>query len=811
MALPPRERFDRPMRNPGPIRVPAGQSLDLATDPFITTMPTERLRSRRRPVGDGAVDVRTAGIVASGPTSKSTKDSEASLLTLARLRFETAANAESVLRQEMLEDLRFRAGQQWPEQIKADRTIDRRPVITINRLPQFIKQITNPQRQARPALQINPVGDGADQNTAEVLQGLVRHIEQSSHAEVAFDEAYDDAVTIGRGWFRVLTEYESEDGGFNQEIVVRRVANPFTIYVDPATSELDYSDARYMFVVDDVPREEYRRLYGDASLASLELFTSSGAHAQDWFPEGRIRIAEYWYVEETTQPMVLVRDFDGQTLTLPEKHVPKAMKDRILNRREMKVRTVHWTKINAAEVLDHQIWPGKWIPIVPVLGDEINVDGRKDLVGVVRYARDPQRMYNFWVSAQTEAIALAPRTPFIGAEGQFKGHEAEWKQANTRNFAYLEYAPATIGGEPAPPPQRQVAEPPINAIIRATQQADNDLKAVIGFYDASLGEQGPQESGRAILARQKQGETANVNYIDNLGRSLWHYGRICLDLIPKIYDAPRTLHILGLDDQRREVSINQQTTDKGEQVWYDVTQGKYNVTLSVGPTYQSRRQEAVASMLQLVAAAPNMLPIIGDLLVGEMDWPVARQISERLKKMLPPMLQPPDQQQQPDPQQMQAQFAQMQQVLQMQGQMLQQAQQQLSSKQMEIESRERVATIAANAQMTIAAAKMGNERDLALLEAEVQSQAQKLDLMHDAVMAGMNQQQAGQPPDDGQRIHDAMEADKQRVFDAHSAERDRLAKAVEAERGRAHDLRMKAMDFRQRALAARTAQNPTEE
>src|SRR5262245_31958633 len=321
-------RYDRPLPTIGPVRVPAGQEMDSSltrpnprrTNPQMVTMPYERLRSKRRPiVGPGANDVREVGFVAAGPTNRDLNQDEAGILAAARMRFETASNAESRMRQEMLEDLKFRAGEQWPDQIRSDRTIDKRPVITVNRLPQFIKQITNPQRQARPALQINPVSSGADQDTAEILQGLIRHIEQSSHAEVAFDEAYDDAVTIGRGWFRILTEYEDEGDGFNQEIVVRRVSNPFTVYVDPASHELDYSDARYMFIVDDVPRDEYKLLYGDAALSSLELFQSQGDRAADWFPEGKVRIAEYWYVEIVKRTMVLVRDFDGQTLTVPEK------------------------------------------------------------------------------------------------------------------------------------------------------------------------------------------------------------------------------------------------------------------------------------------------------------------------------------------------------------------------------------------------------------------------------------------------------------------------------------------------------------
>jgi hypothetical protein len=805
-----RLRGDLPVPTPFPNRVPAGQDPDLRTEPRIVTLPPERLAARRRVVDDAAdVDVRQAGAVAGGAVDsvpgRGRDDSidEAAVLALARKRFETASNAEAVLRQEMLEDLRFRAGEQWPDQIRADRTIDKRPVITINRLPQFIKQITNPQRQARPSLQINPVGDDADVETAEVLQGLIRHIEQSSHAEVAFDEAYDDAVTIGRGWFRILTEYEDPRESYNQEIVVRRVPNPFSVYVDPASHELDYSDARYMFIVDDIPKDEYRALYGDASMQSLELFQTQGDRTADWFPESKVRIAEYWYVEKTKRTMVLVQDLDGNTLSLPQALVPPEL--RVLNRREVQDRTVHWIKMNAAQVLEHKVWPGQWIPIVPVLGDEINVNGRKDLVGVVRYARDPQRMYNFWVSAQTEAIALAPRTPFIGAEGQFKGHETEWKQANTRNFAYLEYVPTTIGGDPAPPPQRQVAEPPIGAIINATKQADNDLKSVIGFYDASLGERGPQESGRAILARQKQGETANVNFIDNLGRALWHYGRICLDLIPKIYDAPRTLHILGLDDQRRVVRLNEATVDKGVARLYDMTRGRYNVTLSVGPTYQSKRQEAVASMLQLVASAPNMLPVIGDLLVAEMDWPVARQISERLKKLLPPVLQEP-QDEAPIPAQAQAQIQQLQQQLQQQQQALTEAQQTIATKQLDIDSRERVAQIAAQAQMTIAAAKLGGERDLLMLEAEVKAQAQKLDLLHDTILEGMKQQGAGKggaPPPS--KLPELIDKQRQRQAEASEAQRQRQAEAYEAERGRRHEAALEGLKQEHEAALAVTA------
>lgn len=670
-------------------------------------------------------------------TDAAPASSDEALLTEARKRFRVASDTEARLRAEMLMDLRFRAGEQWPDPILADRTVDKRPSLTVNRLPQFIKQITNPQRQARPALQINPIGDGADQDTAEILQGIVRHIEHTSHAEVAFDGAYEDAVTMGRGWFRVLTEYVDDGQTFDQEIIVKRIPNAFTVYVDPSAQEVDYSDARFMFVVDDMPKDEYVRKYGDASYKSLEQFRSVGDKSPDWFPEGRVRIAEYWYVEEIERELALIpaQEAGHPDMIVPIEQVPSNLQKAIKNRRKVTTRKVHCVIMNAGQVLSRQEWPGRWIPIIPVLGDEINIDGRRDLVGIVRYARDPQRMYNYWVSAQTETIALAPRAPFIGAAGQFKNRESQWRQANNRNFAFLEYEPVSSGGQPVPPPQRQTFEPPIAAIVQATRQADNDLKSVIGFFDASLGQPGPDQSGKAILARQRQGEMGNVNWIDNLGRALWHYGRICLDLIPHIYDTPRVLNIIGLDDQRKQVTINQPFVDPaGVEQIYDVRKGRYNVTLTIGPNYESRRQEAVASMLQLVQAAPQMIPLIGDLLVGEMDWPMARQISERLKKMLPPPLQEQQDGQPQVPPQVQAQMAQLAQQHEALLKAYGEAMDTIRAKKLELASKEFIAAMQTRAQLAIGLEKVNADLAQTRLEQEITSITALMNANHERVL-----------------------------------------------------------------------------
>jgi len=625
-------------------------------------------------------------------------------LRLAQERFKLCADATADSRQKALDDLNFRVGEQWPADIQMQRQMDGRPCLTMNRLPQFIRQVTNEQRQQRPAIQVNPVGDGADQDTAEVLQGIIRHIEVNSDAEIAYDTAFEQCVTSGFGYWRILTDYIS-DKSFDQEILIKRVKNPFTVYVDPASIEPDESDARYKFLIEDMPASEYRVQYPNTQAASLGDFQSVGDNAPDWASRDTIRVAEYWHVEENQTQVAQLAD----GTVIPAEQVPEGAQ--VINRRNVLNRKVMWSKINAVEIIEEREWPGYWIPLVPVLGDDIEVNGKRHLAGLVRSFKDPQRMYNYWVSAATEMIALAPKAPFIGAEGQFENHENEWAQANVRNFAKLEYKPVSISGTPVGPPQRQVFEPPIQSINLMTRQSDNDMKAVTGIYDASLGEKGPEQSGKAILARQKQGDVATLNYADNLSRSIRHTGRLLIDLIPHIYDAPRVQRIIKPDQSVDHVIVHNQQPDGAQSMLsqsinkiYDIGTGRYDVTVSVGPSYQSKRQESVASMMALVQAYPEIMPIAGDLLVRNMDWPGAKEMADRLKKTLPPQLQPEADQDDPEAQLAKTQ-SQLNQVMQQHDalvQALNQANEVIRTKQVETQGKSDIERMKIEAQLTIA-------------------------------------------------------------------------------------------------------------
>lgn len=623
------------------------------------------------------------------------KKDNAKLIETAKKRFQLAAEAESEIRKAYLDDLRFRAGDQWPEGIKRQREMDGRPCLAINQMPSFCKRVTNEQRQNRPAIKVDPVGGGADQETAEIEQGMIRHIEYDSDAESAYDTAFECAVIGGFGYFRLVTEYD-DPNSFEQVIKIKRVRNPLQIYLDPFAKEPDRSDANWGFAFETMSKEQFKEDYPKAEASLMEDWTSDGDAG--WFTEDACRIAEYYYRESVTKTIVqLVDGVVMDKVVFDSKGFDESL---IAKKRDTQVYAIKWCKMNGLEVLEETVIPGKWIPIIPVLGDELDVDGKVTLEGVVRHAKDPQRQYNFMASATTETIALAPKAPFIGVEGQFEGHENEWQAANVKNMPFLQYKDKTLfGGGPAPPPQRQAFEPAIQATTMAMMQASQDLKSVTGIYEAALGAPSNEISGSAIRARQQQTQGSNFNYQDNLKRAERHAGRIIISWIPYIYDTPRIQRIIGTDGTPKMVAINTQPDPNAQQGdtaierLYDVTVGKYDVVIDTGPSYQTQRQEAADTQLQLMKAFPPVMQAAADIIVANMDIPGSREISERLKLMLPPQLQK-DQKQGDMPPQAQQAIAQLTQQNQQLTQHLNAAQDDLdqkkSEKAMDLASKERI-------------------------------------------------------------------------------------------------------------------------
>jgi hypothetical protein len=579
-----------------------------------------------------------------------------------RSRYTMAIAAYSDSREDELDDLRFMAGSpdnqwQWPADVLATRgavqgqTINARPCLTINKLPQHVRQVTNEQRQNRPSGKVIPADDKADVEVAAIYDGMVRHIEYMSDADVAYDTACENQVTYGEGYIRVLTEYCDEDS-FDQDLRIGRVRNSFSVYMDPMSQDPTGADAEWCFITQDITKAEYERDYPDAAPLSSILASGVGdQYLSQWLSEDTLRIAEYFYYKHEEATLNLYPGnqafFDGS----PEDKQMKAMGLKPVKSRRVDRKKVMWMKTNGFESLEEREWAGKWIPVVRVIGNEFEVEGQIYISGLVRNAKDAQRMYNYWTSQEAEMLALAPKAPFIGYGGQFEGYEMQWKTANTTNWPYLEVNPDVTDGMGAVLPLPQRAAPPLpqTGLIQAKMGASDDIKSTTGQYDSSLGATSNERSGRAILAREKQGDTGTYHYVDNLARAIRHITRQLVDMIPKIYDTERIARIVGLDGEVDMVKINPQQPNPVNEIRdvntgiliekvYNPGVGRYDVVVTTGPSYMTKRQEAMDAMSQILQGNPQLWSVAGDLFVKNMDWPGSEELAARLAKTIDPKL-----------------------------------------------------------------------------------------------------------------------------------------------------------------------------
>lgn len=564
-----------------------------------------------------------------------TGEAELKVMELARKRRQNCIEAETFNRTEAEEDIRFAWGDQWPDQIKTSRESEHRPCLTINKTGQYVRQVVNDSRQNTPAIKVFPVGGGADQDVAKVLNGLIRDIEQRSDARVAYNTSLETTARSGEGFFRIRSVYESDET-FEQRLAFFRVRNPNTIHLDPAAQCPAGSDSRYGFVDQWLPSDELKEQYGDEALHGLDT-QGLGEHATNWINGDNVLIAEYYTVEKG-QKRTLALLKTGAQVILEEQSdpVPEA---EIVAQRPVQVERVIWRKITGNKVLEKTVWPCRYIPIFRVIGEEFEVDGKVYHQGLIRPMKDSQRMYNYWMTNATEKGALETKAPYIGAEGQFEGHETQWKNANNVPYAYLEYKMAELEGHLAPPPQRNQSTFAGQSDVAMAGLSSDDMKSTTGIYDAGLGAKSNEQSGKAILARQRESDVGTFHYVDNLAIALKHAGKVLVEVIPKIYNSQRVVRILGEDDSEQMVTINEQKqVDGADKVLNDITVGRYDVRVAVGPSFTTRRIEAAETMMEFVRNVPAAGEAIMDLVAKSMDWPGSEEIAERLRRMVPPNL-----------------------------------------------------------------------------------------------------------------------------------------------------------------------------
>jgi len=595
------------------------------------------------------------------------KESKADIHEDALELFDLCVSSDSENRSLADEDIRFvKLREQWPEPVRRQREIEGRPCLTIDQLGSVVRQVVNDSRLNKPSIKVKPVDSKADPKTAEIIGGLIRNIEYSSNADVAYDTAIDYAVTSGRGYFRINAAYASDDT-FDQDLIIERISDPMTVYGDPYSTAADSSDWNHAFVIDTISEDEYEKRFKGKEVVSWDAISSLES---DWFDGERAVIAEYWCRKEVESYAVMLSTGEVvQADEMPElqsvysEGMPQLdpmtgqqvgwLQEPVL---VMAVRTIKSHKVtqyimNGKEILETVDWPGKYIPIIPVYGEDFVADGKRWFSGAIRAAKDAQRMKNYWRSTTTELVALAPKAPWVGPEQAFQGEDAEkWETANSESWAYLSYKGNV-------PPQRQPFSGVPAGALQESLNATDDIKSITGIHDASLGARSNETSGRAILARQREGDVSTFHYIDNLARAIRHAGRIIIDLIPHYYSVSRVIRILNPEGEAETVRVGSpeeamaaqqeamRTQQEVEQI-YALGVGKYDVAVDTGPSFTTQREEFNALLTELIRAAPQYADLLGPLLIKSFDAPGIDKIMAEIEKRNEMAAQ---QAQQPDP------------------------------------------------------------------------------------------------------------------------------------------------------------------
>lgn len=575
----------------------------------------------------------------------------------AQRRFDICAKWENDSRLRFIEDVKFANGDadnlwQWDVNARNARgygTIDERPCLTINKVRQHCLNIINDAKQNKPSVKVKPVGNGATYDAAQIFEGICRHIEYISNAQAAYDTATTFQVQGGIGWVRLTTDYpDYNDQSFDQEIFIRRVKDPLTIYLDPDIKEADGSDARYGFVFDDMSREVFKEKY---PRYADKVGKSPLQVSNDWLREDQVRVAEYYRVIEKEDKLVAYVGPDGARVIkarskMEEAEYKTAIDDPQTKERDIMDRKVEWYLIAGETIVERSIWAGRYIPLIRVIGEETVIGGQLDRKGHTRAMKDPQRLANYWYSAATEHVALQSKTPYIGPMAAFENLETYWDSANTVNHSWLPYNQYDDKGMKLDPPQRQA--PPImaDAYIKGLALAGQEIREVSGQFEADLGMKSNERSGVAIQQRQRQGDNATYHYIDNLALAIRFLGKQLIDLIPKIYDTARVVKIMGEDGVEHEVKVDpslqeafmaqrQENIDNITSI-FNPSVGRYDVEADIGPAYATRRQEEFDALSRLMEKNEKLMQVAGDLLFKAADFPGADKVARRIRATIPP-------------------------------------------------------------------------------------------------------------------------------------------------------------------------------
>lgn len=568
------------------------------------------------------------------------------VLQRARQQYDDGEAAMSDLKAGAVEDLRFgRLGDQWRIEDKADRENEGRPALTINDLPASIRQVVNDARQNRPQIKVRPVDSGADVETAEVFGGLIKHIETISDADIAYDTALERAADARVGYIWVDVDFAGDDT-FDLDIKIRAVPNPSAVTRDANTQTVDSSDWNYAFIAEMMGMEEFKKKYPGYDYDSVDF--ADDADLRTWFEKDQIRIANWYERIEKLRKVLLLSD--GKTIDEEDYQKNKQVFDEanltVLKERSIPSYEIVHRLITGCDILDEKRWKGSMIPIIPVYGEMINVEGKWHYKSMITDAKDAQRMFNLSRSTLSEMVGRSPKTPFMGPAGIFDVDADKWDNVNQKLYGRIEYdghIARDVGAKPERVPQPGLPE----GLMQDIMAAADDKKRIIGIHDAGLGLPGKEVSGRAIRYRQHENDVSTFHLTDNLNRGIRGVGRVVIELIPQVYTGERVVRIIGNDGKAQNVKFGPLPKDQmgnpilppqqtGIEKVFDPTVGKYDLVVEAGPSYTTRRQESADMLTSYIQAAPQAAAILGPVLVKLSDMPDGEKITNMLATLMPP-------------------------------------------------------------------------------------------------------------------------------------------------------------------------------
>lgn len=552
------------------------------------------------------------------------------IINLGRSRHKLAETGWQDIFAKSTDDMRFvyDVGEgQWPAKMRRDREKDKRPVLTINKLQKFVRTLRGDALQNRPRMKVIPVDSRGDVKMAKLYNDLIREIEYLSNAPTAYDTGYGHAIASSIGFYRITTEFEGNDS-FDQCLKIKRILNPPSVLFDPSAVEFELEDARYCFVETLVDKKEFKDQWPDAAAND---FIGTGAKLfGEWLQGDKIRIAEYFYKEPIKRTLVQLDN--GEILTLSDQLTPEFIQsngNKIIRDRVVNDHVVKWVKMNGVEVLEKADWPGKGIPIIPIFGDEIVVEGKRYYLSFFRGAKGSQQMYNYWATAATETVALAPKMPYMVDHRQIDGFEQEWEEANRKNRMYIRYN--AIQGMKKPTREKAADIP--SAIMAMMRTTAFDIEDHLGRYESSKGEASNERSRVAIVERINQSDKGTFTFVDNFKKAIMAGTRQMIDLIPPIYDTQRALRVMDEAGNERIENVNVPImgTDGKATLANDLSVGKYDLIATVGSSYGSKREEMVDTMIKAMQFAPMLAPVIAPLVFKFSDVPGAEEIYKEVK------------------------------------------------------------------------------------------------------------------------------------------------------------------------------------